>query len=200
MRIVVINKRQGVSIIGVPTRRQFGARDLGFPFLSSIVSLHADGDDRRICKPTPERAQPLYPVSETAFVPADQIVTAVTAPSVGPADLKALLRRLPPTVPAQVPPPDGSRKPTFDCVGTAATPHTFGYRNTAATPASGNANTGPAVASGCSSLGLGYDSVFFLWQIWPYMLLGWSAEKVGDHYVMISPHVAAERLRSGNGD
>ena len=33
-----------------------------------------------------------------------------------------------------------------------------------------------------------------------YMLLGWSAEKVGANYVMISPHVAAERRQVGNGD
>ena len=34
----------------------------------------------------------------------------------------------------------------------------------------------------------------------PFMLAGWSAEKIGDHYAMISPHVAAERLRPGNSD
>ena len=47
---------------------------------------------------------------------------------------------------------------------------------------------------------------FFLWQagprggqvdeIFPYMLLGWSAEKVGTNYVMILSHVAAERQQS----
>ena len=34
----------------------------------------------------------------------------------------------------------------------------------------------------------------------PLMLLGWSADKIGDHYVMISPRLAAERLQVGNGD
>ena len=32
----------------------------------------------------------------------------------------------------------------------------------------------------------------------PYMLPGWSAEKRGDHYTMISPHLTAKRLRAGN--
>ena len=37
-------------------------------------------------------------------------------------------------------------------------------------------------------------------ETFPYMLLGWSAEKVGDNYMMISPRVAAERHCAGNGD
>ena len=32
-----------------------------------------------------------------------------------------------------------------------------------------------------------------------YLLSGWTAEKVGSSYVMISPWVAAERLRAENG-
>ena len=45
-------------------------------------------DDRRIVKLSPERARPLYAVSEPAFVSVDQVVAAVTAPSLGPADLE----------------------------------------------------------------------------------------------------------------
>ena len=82
-------------------------------------------------------------------------------------------------------------------------------------PASGNAGSGIAVAAGSGSQGLDDDSVFcFLWQTgprgvrggpewdetFPYMLPGWSAEKVGANYMMISPRVAAERLRAGNND
>ena len=37
-------------------------------------------------------------------------------------------------------------------------------------------------------------------ETFPYMLPGWSAEKVGANYMMISPRVAAERLRAGNDD
>ena len=43
-------------------------------------------------------------LSEPAFGPADQVVAAVTTPSVGTADLEALLRRLLPTAPAHAPP------------------------------------------------------------------------------------------------
>ena len=54
---------------------------------------------RRIVKPAPERALPVYTVKEPACVPADQVVAAVTVPPVGPGDLEALLRRLLPTAP-----------------------------------------------------------------------------------------------------
>ena len=37
-------------------------------------------------------------------------------------------------------------------------------------------------------------------ETFPYMLPGWSAEKVVANYMIISPHVAAERLRVGNAD
>ena len=37
-------------------------------------------------------------------------------------------------------------------------------------------------------------------ESFPFMLLGWKAEKEGGGYVMISPRVAAERHRVGNGD
>ena len=37
-------------------------------------------------------------------------------------------------------------------------------------------------------------------ETFPYMLLGWSAEKVGGNYMMISPRIAVERLRAGNCD
>ena len=37
-------------------------------------------------------------------------------------------------------------------------------------------------------------------ETFPFMLPGWTAEKVGGSYVMISPRVAAERLRVGSGD
>ena len=37
-------------------------------------------------------------------------------------------------------------------------------------------------------------------ETFPYMLPRWSAEKVGANYMMISPRIAAEHLRVGNGD
>ena len=37
-------------------------------------------------------------------------------------------------------------------------------------------------------------------EIFSFMLPGWTAEKVGGSYVMISPRVAAERHRAENVD
>ena len=37
-------------------------------------------------------------------------------------------------------------------------------------------------------------------ETFPYMLPGWSAEKVGANLMMISPCVAAERRQAGNGE
>ena len=56
-------------------------------------------------KPTPERARPVYVVSEPVLGPADQVVAAITGPSVRLADLEVLLRRLLLTAPAAAPPP-----------------------------------------------------------------------------------------------
>ena len=80
-------------------------------------------------------------------------------------------------------------------------------------PAYRNADTGTATTSGDSPQGMVYGIVLLLWQIWPrvgrcpqldvkfpFMLPGWSAEKIGDHYAVISPRLAAERLRAGNGN
>ena len=56
-------------------------------------------------KQAPERSRPVYEVSEPVLGPADQVVAAVTEPSVRLADLEVLLRRLLPTAPALAPPP-----------------------------------------------------------------------------------------------
>ena len=42
-------------------------------------------------KPMPERVRPVYTMNEPAFVPADQVMAAVTAPAVRLGDLEALL-------------------------------------------------------------------------------------------------------------
>ena len=48
----------------------------------------------------------------------------------------------------------------------------------------------------------GHSAIRFpdLNKTFPFMLPGWKAEKVGGGYVMISPRVAAESRRAGNGD
>ena len=66
---------------------------------------HANTDDRRVVKPTPDKARPVYAVSEWTLVPTEQVVAVVTGPLVGLADFEAMLKRLLPAVPAQAPPP-----------------------------------------------------------------------------------------------
>ena len=48
----------------------------------------------------------------------------------------------------------------------------------------------------CGKPGHGVGMCPELDETFKYMLPGWSAEKVGANYMMISPHVAAERLRA----
>ena len=52
----------------------------------------------------------------------------------------------------------------------------------------------------CGKTGHGVGRCPVLNERFPLMLPGWSAEKVGDGYVMILPQVAAERRRVGNAD
>ena len=61
-----------------------------------------------VVNPASERNRPVYMVSELACVPADQVVAAVTAPSVGLIDIEALLSRLLRTAPEQAPPSQDS--------------------------------------------------------------------------------------------
>ena len=56
------------------------------------------------------------------------------------------------------------------------------------------------VCFSCGKPGHGVGRCPELDETFPYMLPGWSAEKVGANYMMISPRVAADRLRAGNGD
>ena len=70
-----------------------------------VWESHADTDDWRVVKPTLERVQPVYAVSEPMLGPTEQIVAAITGPSVGLADLETMLRRLLPAILAQTPPP-----------------------------------------------------------------------------------------------
>ena len=66
---------------------------------------HADADDRRVVKPTPERAQPVYAVSELTLGPTEPVVAAVTGPTVGLANFETMLKLLLPAILAQAPPP-----------------------------------------------------------------------------------------------
>ena len=75
-----------------------------------VWESHTDAGARRIVKPVPERALPVYTVDKPVCMPADQVVAAVTAPPVEQGDLEALLRRLLSTT--QVPTPPSRTMPT----------------------------------------------------------------------------------------
>ena len=63
-----------------------------------------DTGARRIVKPAPERALPVYTVDEPVCMSADRVMAAVTAPPVEQGNLDALLRCLLPTAPVPTPP------------------------------------------------------------------------------------------------
>ena len=75
-----------------------------------VWESHADADDWRVVKPTPEKARPVYAMSEPRLVLTNQVVAAVTGPLVGLSDLEleAMLKRLLMDLPAQAPPPRSS--------------------------------------------------------------------------------------------
>ena len=50
----------------------------------------------------------------------------------------------------------------------------------------------------CGKPGHGVGRCQELDETFPYMLTGWSMEKVGAKYMVISPRIAAERRRAGN--
>ena len=67
-----------------------------------VWESHADTDDRRVVKLTLERAQPVYAVSESTLGPTEQVVAAVTGPSVRLADLETPSRSAPTEIEAML--------------------------------------------------------------------------------------------------
>ena len=161
-----------------------------------VWESHADTDAQRIVKPTTEKAWPMYTVNEPACVPADQVVAAVGAPSVGLCEIEALLKCLLPTTPVQAPPP----RP----VPTKMEIMLESLLSNAPAPAALPPRTAitemetmlQCLLPGAPTQTLRPCPVPKLVETFP----GWSAEKFGASYMMISPHVAVERLRAGNGD
>ena len=66
-----------------------------------VWESHAYTDARKM----PEKARVVCVVSELTFVPTEQVIAAVTSPSVRLADLESMLKRLLLDIPAQAPPP-----------------------------------------------------------------------------------------------
>ena len=102
----------------------------------------------RVVKPTQETAQPVYAVSEPTLGPAEQVIADVTGPSVGLADLEAMLKHLLPAVPAQAPPPRSAPTDIEAMLKRLLPGRRHRHRN-------------PVWRR---PQGLGYDSVLLLWQ------------------------------------
>ena len=161
-----------------------------------------------------ERALPVYTVDEPAYMPADQVMAAVTAPPVGLGDLEALLRRFLPTPPVLTPPPwpipteiEMLQECLLSGVPTPTPPPQTGI--TGMETLLQRLLSGMPVATGSHSQGLDYESVFLLWQTGPR---GGQMPQIGDIPVHVTgvvggeggrqlqDDVAAERLRAGNDD
>ena len=165
------------------------------------------------------------PVNEPACVPADQVVAVVTAPSVGLDDIEALLRCFTSDCAGQTPP---SRPVPMEMeimmqclLSNAPAPMQALPPRTTVTemetllqrllpgvptlaprvrPFPAHRAWSTIVCFSCGNSGHGVGRCPQLDETFPYMLPGWSAEKVSANYMMISPRVAAERLWTGNGD
>ena len=176
---------------------------------------HADTGARRIVKPGPERALPVYTVDEPWCVLADWMVAAVTAPPVGTDNLEALLR-LRRRRPSRYPQSwrvccnvycreCWHRRPLHHPRQGLQTWRPSGVLPgmpvpaSRARPGSFRRDWATIVCFSCGKSGHG-GRCPELNDTFPYMLPGWSAEKVGGNCMMISPRVKAERLRAGKGN
>ena len=174
---------------------------------------HADADDRIFVKPAPEKTRSVYTVSEPAVMPADRVVADVATPSLGLADLEMLLRRLLPSVPAPLPRPVPAEiEIVWECLLSStlalvpvspSRSATMGMETMlrrlllpgTATPAP-RSNPVPVrrdwtsvVCFSCGKPGHGVSRCPQLDETFPYMLPGWSAEKVDGKNMMISPRM-----------
>ena len=148
---------------------------------------------------------------------------AVAGPSVGLDDLEAMLKRLLPAVPAQAPLPRSAhmdietmlKRLLPDVPEQAPLPHSAHMDMEAMLkrllsgtlthapqprPATAHRDWAAVLCFSCGKYGHGVGICPQLDVNFPFMLPSWSAGKVGDHYAMISPRLAAERLRTGIGD
>ena len=177
-----------------------------------VWESHADIGIQRIVKPGPERTLPVY-----------RMVAAVTAPPARPSDLEALECRLLPTSPVPTLPPQPKPMDLRNLLKrllsrvTAPTPTPPPQTGMAGMEAllqrllpgmpgmASRARPGPARRDwntiecfSCGKSGPGVSRCPEQNETFPFMLPGWTAEKVGSSYVMISPRVAAERAENGD--
>ena len=72
---------------------------------SRVWESHADSNNRRVGRPVPERALPIYTVNDADGGGVGRVATAVTTSPTVPDQLEKLLRRLLPTPVLPIPPP-----------------------------------------------------------------------------------------------
>ena len=186
-----------------------------------VWESHADTDDWRVVKPTPESPQPVYAVSELTLGLTEQVtVAAVTGPSVRLAYLETMLKRLLPYVPAQAPPPrfvptDLETMLTRMLLAVPAQPPRPASTEIEAMlkrlllgkptqapkprPVIARRDWSSVLCFSCGKYGHGLGKCRRLDVTFPFMGPGWSADKRGDHYMMVSPHLAAGKGNQSSG-
>ena len=153
-----------------------------------VWESHADTDVRRASKPGPDRL-----LASTAAKPAP-------TPKPEPPAVDQLLRRLMSVTQARQPAPAAATRSAGletllqNLLSGSLTP----VRQSRPGPIRRDWNT--VVCFSCGNPGHSANRCPTLDDSFPFMLPGWSAEKVAGGYAMISPRAAAERRRVENGD
>ena len=178
-----------------------------------VWESHADTETHRPSKPGPKRALPIYTFEELASG-FDDRMAAVIVPPVAPDQLETLLRRLLPT-PKPVPTElesllqcllVGAQAPTLvPPLKTGITEIvTLLQSLLSVTPVpAAMGQPGPirrywatVVCFSCGKAGHGVSRCLELNNTFLFMLTGWTAEKMGGSYAMISSRMAAGRRRA----
>ena len=190
-----------------------------------VWESHADTDVRRASKPGPDTVFPAYAVSDPDGRVDDLWVAAVATPQSTP-DQEVFHRRLLASAAATLAPTPKPEPPAVDQLlqrlmsvtqarqpAPAAATRSAGLETLLQNLLSGSltpvrqSRPGPirrdwntVVCFSCGNPGHSANRCPTLDDSFPFMLPGWSAEKVAGGYAMISPRAAAERRRVENGD
>ena len=138
------------------------------------------------------------PTPITGELLTEQVIVAINGPSVELTDLEAMLKRLLQDVLAQAPPPCSA--PTdIEAMLKRLLPGML-TQAPQPRPATSRRDWSTVFCFSCGQYGHGVGRCPKLDVTFPFMLPGWSTEMIGDYYAMISPRLAAERIRAGNGN
>ena len=171
----------------------------GILLIVAGCGCHADSDARRLSKPGPDRALPIYMVNESGCGTDDWIVAAVTTSQTAPYQLETLIRWLLPSPVVPTPPP----KPVTSSLEQLLQHWLVGAQAPKPAPPAktgssdiesllqrllpGTLDWATVVCFSCGKAGHGATRCPDLNKAFPFMLPGWKADKVGGSYVMISP-------------